>query len=107
MQWDGLVRGTIWKLSPVMSWMFIVFHRPVVSGVQSISQLLPSLKTCPGAVVGVGSAKTTKATDRMKAGKVPRENIANKTFAARCAGEVKRKGKEKAKMGESVEQRKK
>jgi hypothetical protein len=33
MQEDELVRGTIWKLLPVMSWMFIVFHCPVESGV--------------------------------------------------------------------------
>jgi hypothetical protein len=33
---DELVRGTIWMLSPVMSWMFIVFHSPVVSGVHPI-----------------------------------------------------------------------
>jgi hypothetical protein len=36
MQEDELVRGTMLKLSPVMSWIFIVFHCPVESGVHPI-----------------------------------------------------------------------
>lgn len=104
MHWNGLVRGTIWKLSPVMSWMFIVFQSPDASGVQSISQGPPSLKTCPGLVVGAGSAKTTNAMDKTKAGKVPRENIVNKILRQGVLEKQKKKGEEEAKLEESVEQ---
>jgi hypothetical protein len=64
-----------------MSWMFIVFHCPVESGVHAMSQLLPALKTCPGlGVEGTGSAKATNAKDKTKAGRVPRENIVNEVL---------------------------
>jgi hypothetical protein len=67
-----------------MSWMFITFHSPEVSGVHAIWQVLPSLKTCPGlGLEGVGSAKATNAKDRTKAEKVPRENIWNKRLRQR------------------------
>jgi len=75
-----VVRGTISRLSPVISWMFIVFHCPVVSASQRISQGLPSLKTFPGSgLVGLGVAETNDAKeDRTKAVKAPRENISGK-----------------------------
>lgn len=66
----------MWRLSPVMSWMFITFHSPEASGVHAMSQLPPAWKTCPGlGVEGVGSASTAKAKDKTKAVRAPRENI--------------------------------
>lgn len=96
------MRATIWRLSPVMSWMFITFHSPDESGVHAIWQVLPALKTCPGlGAEGVGSAKATKAKDRTKAEKVPRENISNKRLRQRVTGgsKTKKKDGEKAKIG--------
>ena len=54
-----LVKGTIAKLLPVMSWMFITFHWPVVSGSHSMWQVAPALYLSPGpGTVGFGSART-------------------------------------------------
>jgi len=72
-----VVRCTIWKLSPVISSMFMVFHGEgvFVSGVHVAVILLPSLKTFPGlGSEGVGSAKATNARDKMKVGNA-KENI--------------------------------
>jgi hypothetical protein len=58
-----------------MSWMFMVFHTPLVSGVHVAVILFPSLKTFPGfGSEGVGSAKATNTRDKIKVGKA-RENI--------------------------------
>ena len=53
-----LVRGTMLKLSPVISCMFIVFHVPLESALQLMVHCEPSLKTAPGpGAVGLGSAR--------------------------------------------------
>jgi len=53
------------RLFPVMSSMFVVFQAPVLSGVQAIWHVEPSLKTLPGAGArGVTSARTSVAVNR-------------------------------------------
>lgn len=37
------VKGIMLRLSPVMSWMFIVFHAPVESAAQAIGHWAPEL----------------------------------------------------------------
>jgi len=38
-----VVKGTMLKLSPVMSWMFMVFHMPVGSTAQAMGHWAPAL----------------------------------------------------------------
>lgn len=55
------------KLSPVMSWMFMVFQSSVVpvSPPQTMRHVAPSLKMSPGpGSLGVGTARATSAAAR-------------------------------------------
>lgn len=62
-----LVRGIMLKLSPVISWMFIVFHVPLESASQLMVHWEPSLKTAPGpGAVGLGSARLRHKVNRYK-----------------------------------------
>jgi hypothetical protein len=62
------------RLLPVMSSMFVVFQAPVVSGVQAMLHVEPSLYTAPGdGVRGVTSARTRE--EPSKADKASKVNI--------------------------------
>jgi len=97
MQQHGLVRGTIFKLSPVMSWMMSVFQVLVWSGSHPIVQEEPCWKTCPGlGDVGVTSAKAVNAMDKATVEKALRENIED---GCCCVGKRQKTG---GKQGGSV-----
>ena len=64
------------KLFPVMSSMFNVFHRPLVSTPQAIWHVWPSLKMSPGAGArGVTSARTKRDDEARRAVRASDANI--------------------------------